>query len=187
LLLLEINELGLKVICYRGFQEKHFNNLNFVEVDMFKKILVPSDGSELASKIISQVVDLAKTHQAEVILLHVAYTEYGEASPGTMVQAVAQEAARCSAVLGQQAREIQAQGINVKVDCAEGSPAREIINYAKANSVDLIAMASHGRGGLAWMLGSVAEKVLSHSNIPVLIYRVLEAKLPDLQTEYPVP
>ncbi len=48
-------------------------------------------------------------------------------------------------------------------------------------------MASHGRGGVAWMLGSTAEKVLSHANIPVLIYRVLEVKLPDLQTEYPIP
>ena len=82
---------------------------------------------------------------------------------------------------------MQAQGVNVKVDCLEGSPAREIIGYAKANNMDLIAMASHGKGGLAWMLGSVAEKVLSHANIPVLIYRVLEVKLPDLQTEYPIP
>ena len=46
---------------------------------MFKKILVPLDGSELAAKIIPQVIDLATTHLAEVTLLHVAYTEYGEA------------------------------------------------------------------------------------------------------------
>jgi nucleotide-binding universal stress UspA family protein len=154
---------------------------------MFKKILVPLDGSELAAKIIPQVVDLAKTHLAEVTLLNVAYTEYGEESPGIMAEAVAQEAKRCAMFLGELAREMQSQGVNVKVDCLEGSPAREIIGYAKANNMDLIAMASHGRGGLAWMLGSTAEKVLSHANIPVLIYRVLEVKLPDLQTEYPIP
>ena len=158
-----------------------------MEVEMFKKILVPLDGSELAAKIMPQVIDLATTHLAEVTLLHVAYTEYGEASPGTMAEAVAQEAKRCEIFLGELAKEIQAQGVNVKVDCVEGSPAREIIGYAKANKMDLIAMASHGKGGLAWMLGSVAEKVLSHANIPVLIYRVLEVKLPDLQTEYPIP
>jgi nucleotide-binding universal stress UspA family protein len=158
-----------------------------MEVAMFKKILVPLDGSELAAKIIPQVIDLATTHLAEVTLLHVAYTEYGEASPGIMAEAVAQEAKRCAAFLGQVARDMQAQGVNVKVECVEGSPGREIIGYAKANTMDLIAMASHGRGGLAWVLGSVAEKVLSHATIPVLIYRVLEAKLPDLQTEYPIP
>jgi nucleotide-binding universal stress UspA family protein len=154
---------------------------------MFKKILVPQDGSELSAKIIPQVIDLAKTHLAEVTLLNVSYTEFGEASPGIMADAVAQEAKRCAMFLGELAREMQAQGVNVKVDCVEGSPAREIVNYAKANHVELIAMASHGRGGLAWALGSVAEKVLNHANIPVLIYRVLEAKLPDLQTEYPIP
>jgi nucleotide-binding universal stress UspA family protein len=158
-----------------------------MEVDMFKKILVPLDGSELAAKIIPQVTDLAKTHQAEVTLLHVAHTEYGEGSPGIIAEAVAQEAKRCAAFLGQVARDMQAQGVNVKVECAEGSPPREIINFAKVNNMDLIAMASHGRGGLAWMLGSTAEKVLSHANIPVLIYRVLEVKLPDLETEYPIP
>jgi nucleotide-binding universal stress UspA family protein len=154
---------------------------------MFKKILVPLDGSELAAKIIPQVIDLATTHLAEVTLLHVAYSEYGEASPGSMTQAIAQEATRCATVLGQIARDMQAQGVNVKVDCLEGSPAREIVGYAKAHNMELIAMASHGRGGLAWMLGSTAEKVLNHANVPVLIYRVLEVKLPDLQTEYPIP
>ncbi len=154
---------------------------------MFKKILVPLDGSELAAKIIPQVIDLAKAHQAEVTLLHVAYTEYGEASPGTMAQAVAQEARRCEAFLGQVAKEMQAQGVKVTVECVEGSPAREIVGYATANNMDLIAMATHGKGEVAWVLGSVAEKVVSHANVPVLLFRVLEFKLPDLKVEYPIP
>ena len=49
-----------------------------------------------------------------------------------MAEAVAQEAKRCAAFLGQVAKDMQAQGVNVKVECAEGSPAREIINFAKA-------------------------------------------------------
>jgi nucleotide-binding universal stress UspA family protein len=158
-----------------------------MEVNMFNKILVPLDGSELAAKIIPQVIDLAKAHQAEVTLLHVAYTEYGEASPGTMAQAVAQEAKRCEAFLGQIAKEMQAQGVIVTVECVEGSPALEIIGYATANKMDLIAMATHGRGEIAWVLGSVAEKVVSHAKVPVLLFRVLDLKLPDLQTEYPIP
>jgi nucleotide-binding universal stress UspA family protein len=154
---------------------------------MFKKILVPLDASELAAKIIPQVIDLAKAHQAEVTLFHVAYTEYGEASPGTMAQAVAQEAKRCAAFLGQVAKDMQAQGVKVNVECVEGSPAREIIGFAKANHMDLIAMATHGKGEVAWVLGSVAEKVVSHANMPVLLFRVLELKLPDLKKEYPIP
>lgn len=159
----------------------------FMEDGMFKKILVPLDGSPLAAKIIPQVIDLAKAHQAEVTLLHVAYTEYGEASPGTMAQAVAQEAKRCEASLGQVASDMQAQGVKATVECVEGSPAREIIGFANAHNMDLIAMASHGRGEVAWVLGSVAEKVISHARVPVLVFRVVESKLPDLITEYPIP
>jgi nucleotide-binding universal stress UspA family protein len=158
-----------------------------MEVDMFKNILVPLDGSELAAKIIPQVIDLAKTHQSEVVLFHVAYTEYGQASPGTMSQAVAQEAKRCEAFLGQVAKEMMAQGVTVTVECVEGSPAREIVGYAKAHKMDLIAMATHGRGEVAWVLGSTAEKVISHANLPVLLLRVLEVKLPDMKREYPIP
>lgn len=154
---------------------------------MFKKILVPLDGSPLAAKIIPHVVELAKAHQAEVTLLHVAYTEYGEASPGTMAQAVAQEAKRCEASLGQVAKDMQAQGVKATVECIEGSPAREIIGYAKAHGMDLIAMATHGKGEVAWVLGSVAEKVVSHASVPVLLFRVVEVKLPDLIKEYPIP
>lgn len=154
---------------------------------MFKKILVPLDGSELAAKIIPQVIDLAKIHQAEVFLFHVAYTEYGESSPGTMAQAVAQEAKRCEAFLGQVAKEMIAQGVKVTVECVEGSPAREIVGYAKANKMDLIAMATHGKGEVAWALGSVAEKVITHANLPVLVLRVMEVKLPDMKKEYPIP
>jgi nucleotide-binding universal stress UspA family protein len=104
-----------------------------------------------------------------------------------MAQAVAQEAKRCEAFLGQVAKEMMAQGVQVNVECVEGSPAREILGYAKANKMDLIALATHGRGEVAWVLGSVAEKVISHASIPVLLLRVVEVKLPDLKTEYPIP
>jgi len=154
---------------------------------MFKKIVVPLDGSEMAAKIIPQVIELAKAHQAEVTLLHVCYTEYGEASPGTMAQAAVQEAKRCEAFLGQVAKELEAQGVTVTAVCVEGSPAREIIGYAAANHMDLIAMATHGKGEVAWVLGSVAEKVVTHATVPVLLFRVIEVKLPDLKTEYPIP
>lgn len=54
-------------------------------------------------------------------------------------------------------------------------PAQEILRYSAEAECDLIAMATHGRGEVAWVLGSVAEKVVSHSTVPVLLMRVIEA------------
>jgi nucleotide-binding universal stress UspA family protein len=149
---------------------------------MFKKILVPLDGSELAAKILPQVVDLAKTHDSLVTLLHVYYSEVGETTPGVMQEAVAQEKKRCELFLAQAAKDLQAQGVaNVKFECVEGSPAREIIGYAAKNAMDLIALATHGKGEVAWVLGSVAEKVVTHATVPVLLFRVMVPK--PLQTK----
>jgi nucleotide-binding universal stress UspA family protein len=141
---------------------------------MFKKILVPLDGSPLAAKVLPLVTDLAKTHGAQVTLLHVYYTGLGEGSPAVIQEAVAQEAKRCELFLAQTAKDLEAQGLKVEVACVEGSPAREIIGYAKQQGVDLICMATHGKGEVAWVLGSVAEKVVSHSPVPVLLVRVME-------------
>jgi nucleotide-binding universal stress UspA family protein len=143
---------------------------------MFKKILVPLDGSTLAAKILPQVVDLAKTHDAEVTLLNVYYTDLGEVTPGVIREAIAQEIKQCELFLSQTARDLEAQGVKVKIACVEGAPAREIIGYANKHGMDLIAMATHGKGEVAWVLGSVAEKVVSHSAVPVLLFRVVEVK-----------
>jgi nucleotide-binding universal stress UspA family protein len=58
----------------------------------------------------------------------------------------------------------------------EGVPAKEIIRYADEAHCDLIAMATHGRGEIAWVLGSVAEQVVSHATVPVLLMRVLKGQ-----------
>jgi len=151
---------------------------------MFNKILVPLDGSELAAKILPQVIDLAKVYNSQVTLLHVYYAEVGEATPAVIQEAVAQEAKRCELFLAQAGKDLEAQGVKVKVECVEGSPAREIIAYADKNGMDLIAMATHGKGEVAWVLGSVAEKVVSHATVPVLLFRVLEIKPPKTKEDY---
>lgn len=154
---------------------------------MFKKILVPLDGSPLAAKILPQVADLAKTHNAELTLLHVYYTEVGEATPEVMREAVNQEKKRCELFLKQAAQDLEAQGLKVNIACVEGAPAREIIGYAVSQGMDLIAMATHGKGEVAWVLGSVAEKVVSHAPVPVLLFRVIEIKLPEFKEFPPIP
>jgi nucleotide-binding universal stress UspA family protein len=141
---------------------------------MFNKILVPLDGSELAAKVLPYVVDLAKTHDSQVTLLYVFYAGVSETFPDWIEEALEKEKRSCELSLAKAAKDLEAQGVKgVKIECLEGSPAREIIAYAKDNGMDLIAMATHGRGEVAWVLGSVAEKVVSHATVPVLLFRVL--------------
>lgn len=153
---------------------------------MFKKILVPLDGSELAAKVLPQVVELAKTFNAQVTLFHSCHTEafgVGEASPGVVAAAPAAEKKVCEAFLIKAENDLKVQGVNVNWACVEGVPPREIIAYAQKNGMDLIAMASHGRGEVAWVLGSTAEKVVTHATVPVLLFRVMEVKPPMLKEE----
>ncbi|MBI4642658.1 MAG: universal stress protein [Deltaproteobacteria bacterium] len=152
---------------------------------MFNKILVPLDGSELAAKVLPKVTEMAKTFKAQVTLIHVCYTPaIGETTPETMKAAAAHEEKWCATFLGKVAGDLKAQGLDVKTECVEGVPAREIIHYADKNNMDLIAMTTHGIGEVAWVLGSTAEKVVSHATVPVLLFRVIEFKPPLLKEVY---
>jgi nucleotide-binding universal stress UspA family protein len=152
---------------------------------MFNKILVPLDGSELAAKVLPKVVEMAKTFKSQVTLMHVCYTPaIGETTPGTMKAAAAHEQKWCAAFLGKVAADLKAQGLDVSTLCVEGVPAREIIAYADKNNMDLITMATHGTGEVAWVLGSTAEKVVTHATVPVLLFRVIEFKPPLLKEVY---
>jgi nucleotide-binding universal stress UspA family protein len=152
---------------------------------MFTKILVPLDGSELAAKVLPKVTEMAKTFKAQVTLIHVCYTPaIGETTPGTMKVAAVQEEKWCATFLGKVAGDLKAQGVDVKSECLEGVPAREIIAYADKNNMDLIAMATHGTGEVAWVLGSIAERVVTHATVPVLLFRVIEFKPPPLKEVY---
>jgi nucleotide-binding universal stress UspA family protein len=144
---------------------------------MFKKIMVPLDGSELAAKVLPQVADLAKTQDAQLTLLSVS-PDWGAPTSEEVAAFIEGEVKKCEAMLAATAKELQAQGVKVGIACVTGDPAREIINYADANGMDLIAMATHGRGEVAWVLGSVAEKVVTHSPVPVLLFRVMGVKPP---------
>jgi nucleotide-binding universal stress UspA family protein len=150
---------------------------------MFKKILVPLDGSELAAKVIPQVTDLARSQNAEVVLLNV-YPDWGEAASEEVKNVIALEMKKCEAALAQAARDLEAQGVKSTVSCVPGTPAHEIIAYADQNGLDLIAMATHGRGEVAWILGRVAERVVCHATVPVLLFRVLGIKPPPSKVDF---
>jgi nucleotide-binding universal stress UspA family protein len=130
-----------------------------------------------------QVIDLAKTQNAQVTLLNVT-PDWGEPTSEEVKGLIASEAKTCGLLLAGIAQDLEALGIQTAVACVQGTPAREIIAYAQAHGMDLIAMATHGRGEVAWVLGSVAEKVVSHATVPVLLFRVLGLKPPKTKTEF---
>jgi nucleotide-binding universal stress UspA family protein len=145
---------------------------------MFKRILVPTDGTELSLKAVAGAATLAKTFGAELIGVTVvepysfaSVSEYqpaetSEAYEGRMAQIAAER-------LRKFADSARGAGVTAKTSTVRSfSPYEAIIETAKKSDCDLIVMASHGRRGLTGvLLGSETQKVLTHSTIPVLVYR----------------
>jgi len=155
---------------------------------MFKKILVPLDGSEIAAKILPKVAELAKTFKAKVTLFHACYAGVGafagEGTPATIRAAAAQEAKFCETFLAKAGQDLKNQGLDANWACADGVPAQQIIAYAQDNGYDLIVLGTHGAGEVAWYMGHVADRVATHATVPVLLFRTLEFKPPMLKELY---
>jgi nucleotide-binding universal stress UspA family protein len=144
---------------------------------MYKHILLPTDGSELAHKAVRQGLELAKALNAKVTAVNVTGPwPVGEIGGGMVVaapieeydSAVANEADRVLAEVGDLAAKV---GVNcTTVHVPNQYPAEGIVEQVNARGCDLIVMASHGRRGIArLMLGSQATRVLAYSTVPVLI------------------
>ena len=93
----------------------------------------------------------------------------GMASPEIFKEAARHGVKACQMYLEATVKDLQGKGLKVDSVCLEGVPARAIIKYAQENTVDLIALATHGKGEVAWVMGSTAEKILSHATVPVLL------------------
>lgn len=144
---------------------------------MFSKILIPTDGSELASKAARDAVEMAKLQGAKVVAVYVIdpfpYIGLGEAS-ALGLQAYMEEAqAAAHKALADVRALAEEVGVPFQGDTIERSaPYEGILDTAKAEECDLIVMGSHGRQGVkALILGSVAQKVLTHSALPVLVIK----------------
>ncbi|MGB7911609.1 MAG: universal stress protein [Desulfobaccales bacterium] len=146
---------------------------------MFKKLLVPLDGSDIAAKILPKVVELARCSQAKVTLFHVCQRGILPSKA-----AEAREEKFCSTFLAEAGKGLQEQGLDADWTCVDGAPAREIMAFAQDKGCDLIVLGTHGAGAVAWYLGGVAEKVVSRSGVPVLLVRTLEIKVPPLKEDY---
>ena len=140
---------------------------------MFKKILVPLDGSKLAEKILPQVEELVKLSGAEVHLLKVVMSY--EVDPKKDKEELEKLSSEAQKYLDQVAARLKKSAIQALAVVAPGKDAVKICDYASGKKCNLIAMSTHGRSGLSrWALGSVADKVLQCSNVPVMLFRATE-------------
>jgi nucleotide-binding universal stress UspA family protein len=149
---------------------------------LIKKILLPLDGSELGEAALPLAGTLARILQAEIILFQVieplnyALSEYNAGgNPSWLAEyEKAMESTDVDYLNG--IKEImQTKVPDITIATATGSAADEIIDFAEANSIDLIAMATHGRSGISkWVFGSVTDKVLHAGDKPVLVVRSKE-------------
>jgi nucleotide-binding universal stress UspA family protein len=144
---------------------------------MFKRILVPTDGSEITTKAVTTALELARAGGGQMMAISVkepfpysAISEMQPVPPQEFYDAQERIAAeRVQAVVAA----AQAAGMACAGHTVEAlHPWEAILDHAKAQQCDLIVMASHGRRGVAAMLlGSETQRVLIHSTLPVLIVK----------------
>jgi nucleotide-binding universal stress UspA family protein len=144
---------------------------------MFKKILVPTDGSDVGRQAAATAAQMAREAGGQVVGVYVIdpfhYIGIGDAS-AVGLQAYLSDAKRVAGeALEGVASACRAQNVPFAGDTIERNLVWEgILETAKAEDCDLIVMGSHGRQGVkALILGSVAQKVLTHAHIPVLIVK----------------
>jgi nucleotide-binding universal stress UspA family protein len=145
---------------------------------MFKHILIATDGTDLSRKAVIYGVQLAMALAARVTAISVMEPYYVASADAVLVAETAEEHDAHVAEIADRALEqakMAGEAASVPVETVREThdqPYRAIIDCALANRCDLIVMASHGRRGVAaLLLGSETVKVLTHSAIPVLVYR----------------
>lgn len=145
---------------------------------MFKKILVPLDGSTLAESALPYAISLADSYGGELILLRVVpptvmpALEYSMVSPDLMASVRDEHIAGATAYLKGIEEGDSTEGIPHRSLLSEGEVAETILGAIEEVGADSVVMATRGRSGIArWMLGSVADRIVRNSSVPVLLIR----------------
>ncbi len=140
---------------------------------MYKKILVPLDGSPLAEAVLPHAQALAKSEGAEIILLRVPVlpmTEFISCDAEVAAKIVDDMEKQTEEYVEFEVAKLKKDGIKVSGLTREGSIPDTIVDVAKETHSDVIAMSTHGRSGLQrFLMGSVAEQVIGISPVPVLL------------------
>jgi nucleotide-binding universal stress UspA family protein len=148
------------------------------EVKMFKHILLPTDGSELSVAAVQQGIIFAKSIGSKVtglcvMPIHHSFFFHEKISQKALDEVAQQFKERAEKYLTEIEKGAKEEGVTCDVIYERNdSPYEAIIRVAEQKGCDLIMMASHGRRGVeALLIGSETQKVLTHSKIPVLVYR----------------
>jgi nucleotide-binding universal stress UspA family protein len=146
---------------------------------MYERILVPTDGSDVAQSAVDHAIDLATKYDAELHALYVADTDAIAYSLGAeQVDRIRQGnfagmtelRRKAETATGYVAELAEEQGVDVVEHHAGGQPHDMIADYAEDNDIDLVVMGSHGRAGVRRaLLGSVTERTLRSTHVPVLV------------------
>jgi nucleotide-binding universal stress UspA family protein len=141
---------------------------------MYNRILLPLDGSSLAEQALPHAIAIAERFQSELVLLQVLIPLL---KPPIKADAAFRRANDAMAVYAREylervAADVQESGFTAQTITIGGRPHWEIINYAETNQMDLIVMCTRGQSGLSrWLMGSVSDRVVRGSNVPVLMVR----------------
>jgi nucleotide-binding universal stress UspA family protein len=143
---------------------------------MFKNILVPVDGSATSLQAVSKAVALAKAFDGTVTAIYVIdpypFTGVGTDFAYGQDQYLAAATAEAHDAIRVARETIEAGGVKVDTRVVEAHAVwRGILDAASALGSDIVVMGSHGRHGLEKLLGSVAQRVLSHAHVPVMVVR----------------
>ncbi|MDO8672092.1 MAG: universal stress protein [Dehalococcoidia bacterium] len=146
---------------------------------MYSKVLVPLDGSSNAEVVLPHVEMLAQAFDSEVILFRAIPHPQGVTDEMgrqiiTVDAAIDSAMSEAHSYLQEVAARLKNKGVkSIRHQVEIGNPAELIIDFANGSGVRIIAMATHGRSGISrWVYGSVAERVLRHATVPVLLVRV---------------
>lgn len=141
---------------------------------MYNRILLPTDGSAGMERVIEQAGELAATHDALIHALYVVdSTSFSSLPMETSWEGISDLLREEGANALDEVERLVGDRAQVERIITEGSPAKTIVEYAVETDCDLILMGTHGRGGIdRLLLGSVAERVVRSSRVPVLTVRV---------------
>jgi nucleotide-binding universal stress UspA family protein len=146
---------------------------------MYKRALIPLDGSAVAESIVPFILEIAGPLDMQVALVRVIVPTPPLAVEGAVVfDDVEKLRADAEAYLAGVAAELRTKGVRVTTTVRQGEPVEQILAAARAAEADLIAMTTHGRSGLSRLLfGSIAAAVLTRAEIPVFMMRQTETQV----------
>jgi nucleotide-binding universal stress UspA family protein len=137
---------------------------------MYDRIPVPTDGSTGSAHVILQAIDLAEQYGATIYGLNVVDSSV-TAALGTDSDELEE---RGRDAVGSVERMADAHGVAVETAVLDGDPAQTILDYADEIDADLVVAGTHGRSGVKRVLGSVAERLVRHAEMPVMTVRLPE-------------